>query len=376
MNVREFECVREWLGERLKLPNWAHYPRELKNFCEFVGKNPDEILAERKKDFKEEDLKAQRRYEHLVKRFYEERRKEVSSNTAITAVAIVRSFFRDNYMEMKFRRWDFGPRITTHLDYVPTWEDIARMCEVASVRDRALILTSWQTGFREGDLVRLRREQVEGKIAEGKYPFTLGWIPTQKEGVLAHPFIGQDAGEAIKLYLQRRGDDKPWLFMDKYGGCLKGRYVNEVVKNTARWAKIDTHGGRIRAHCLRKACQTALQEAGVPVPWIYLMVGHKLPGSEGAYTRPSETQLFDVFKRAEPLISIRKVQPVLTTEEIEKLVEKRANTLVDTRMKELKTSMLISRTHTDELMDRFLDDPENRELFKQKLKKMRMLGQI
>ena len=160
----------------------------------------------------------------------------------------------------------------------------------------------------------------------------------KKTGAITVTFIGPEALEALKTTLQIRMTGSPEIKIKRYGrdeikGGIspeqltgesplfrsygkflrtlkdKGRIdhltpnaISVLVRKAAIVAGVWRRG--FSAHALRRYFQTTLETTGINQNWIKIMMGHKLPGVEGSYSRPTTEMLREAYKRAIPALSI------------------------------------------------------------------------
>jgi integrase len=197
-------------------------------------------------------------------------------------------------------------------DYVPTREEIHRMAgagRVNNLRDRAAILVLLNSGLRQGTLRGLRygdiRQELEGGVVPLKilvYPEMKKVVPEACKGnVPYYTFIGQDAVDALKAYLQEyeaqvgKLEDEDVVFSSwKHDHILRERRrpmgrsgMLRLVKDAAQRAGIERWKD-VHPHCLRKAFESALREDNeegrkLDLKTQEFLLGHILPGSQENY---------------------------------------------------------------------------------------------
>ena len=324
--IREYESMRRALTG-LADSTVESYLTVIPAFCQFVGKDPDQIIAERREQLKNDDEGVARTYELIVVRFYEHQKKKMSESAAYRyAASTVRGFFSRNYVGLKFRRGDMRTPKTEKHDYIPTVGEVKEICDAADVRDRAMIITALQTGMAPVDLVGLKRPDFERALESDEFPQSLGWLQRNKSREDFHPFLFRDSAVALKRYLQKRKnnlekvnserrrkgqepkEDSPFLFVDRLGEPLSERNVNDAFTKAAKRTGIEVPPGkRLRVYSLRSVFETQMGNAGLPQTWIDMMMGHVVGGSRGKYAKPSEADWLEKARNAEPLISISRV---------------------------------------------------------------------
>lgn len=287
-----------------------NYLTAIQWFCEFVGRDPDQIIAERKEHIRSDDEKVQRTYERKVMEFYEHLKKRMKESSAFVYAGGVRGFFSRNYLpKMIFRRGDLRTPNTKSSDYIPTMGEIKETVDAADIRDKAIIIFDLQTGLSPIDLVNLERPEIETAIRRGEFPCALGWFKRGKTRVEFHPFLFADSARALKVYLQNRADDDPWLFVERGGGQLSERNVNDIFQKAAERAGIAVPPGRrLRVYCLRSVFETQMGNAGMPQTWIDMMMGHTVGGARGKYVKPPEADWLEKARMTEPFVSVSRVR--------------------------------------------------------------------
>lgn len=334
----------------------SHYPTCIARFCEFTGKTPDRIIAERKRHLRSLDERTKRIYERKVLEFYDHAKKSLKlrESSAWQMVTAVRGWFARNYGTLDFARR--GPRRpkTEPRDYIPPVSEVREIVECSNVRDKAIFLTMLQTGLGPADICELKRGWFERVIKAGDYPALIAEVSREKTRCSALVCIGADAGHAIKRYLDQRDDSSPYLFVelkrkvltrDEKGNPkewevqqLEAPFIDVAFQKAVKRAGVQVPNGlRLRCYALRKIFET---QAGrvMPQPWVDLSMGHQIAGARAAYIKPNGDEFLEAYRRAEPLLSITETVP--TEKKIEAMVGKRTGELervVEERSRQLQT---------------------------------------
>jgi len=326
---KRYGSVQRWvLGLRSLTGSEETAKRSLNaliQFCDWTGKDPDVLIAERIQDLKQDDVRIRGRDEDLLlKHFQTFKSRAMATNT----FAFLKSFYRHNYVPLQCRipaRW----RVTS--EKVPTQGEIRRMMSISDLRDRAMIAFLAQSGVRDGTLRRLTYGDVSEDLEADKVPVHIKIMPRNAKGKEAEgydTFIGPEAVEALRQYLdmRRKGTkhkhpetihvDSP-LFSRERGNGDPGGVLPvtediiqiQVVKAALRANVIEPkkHPGewsQVRPHCLRKFYQTSLERAGIPHNWVKRLLGHKLPRSEDPYSKPTIEDLRKAYERALPHLAL------------------------------------------------------------------------
>jgi len=292
--------VEKWLRQGYADSSQRLYGYGLNVFIEFLNQTTKqewsaEVLAEKRQS----DLERREFwFEDKVVEFFEwlksyEKVKgnpgSVGDNTRIGFVTGVRSFFSflrcDLHLTLQQRR-QLGKRarLVNH-DYLFSLEDFGLMDKVANPQERYIAFVGKDIGLRATDFLSLNQGVFVKAIQRSQHeptPIFLGKIYTRKEGVYAYPFLTDDGLQAARVWLailkskQLNDDEAPMLrFRDKE--------LTENLKRLARKADIETHGQRIRFHCLRKFLIDRLSLRMSESKWKQI-VGKKI--SESAYVTP------------------------------------------------------------------------------------------
>jgi len=143
----------------------------LRQFCEYAGKTPDQLIRERREHLKSDDELVRRQHEELLTdwiNFLEEER-GLARGSVVTMSNTVRSFYKYNYVELEVK----SPKLWgTRAMKVPTQEELRLMVEnCRSPRDRAVIMFLAQTGVSLGDfldlVLRSRRNMTRSWAVKG-----------------------------------------------------------------------------------------------------------------------------------------------------------------------------------------------------------------
>jgi len=139
-------------------------------------------------------------------------------------------------------------------------------------------------------------------------------IITQKTKLLAKTFIGQEAIEALKIYLEARKkgstkvqpeiitNESP-LFRTWQHGKVK-RMPRGSFSSLIRQAFLRANEKKMSPHSLRKKLQTDLEKAGINSNWIDQILGHQLINSRDAYSLPTDEELRDAYLKAYKFIKV------------------------------------------------------------------------
>lgn len=167
--------------------------------------------------------------------------------------------------------------------------------ERTAVRDRAILELLFSTGLRISELCALNRDSINLKRDE----FTV----RGKGRKLRVVFISHTAKEAARIYLQKRDDEFPALFIPHDPGAnkidnnrsprLTPRTVQRLIHKYALAAGITKP---ITPHTLRHTFATDLLMNGADIRSVQAMLGHASITTTQIYTHITNQQLRDVHR--------------------------------------------------------------------------------
>ncbi len=177
----------------------------------------------------------------------------------------------------------------------------------------AAILFLKDSGLRISDARLMNVGDLAEQINKGADFIAITKI-TQKTKLTAKTFIGPEAIQAIKKYLELRQQgsrrvppekitDKSPLFRTWTTGAIK-RIPRGSFSSLIRSAFLRVEEPNITAHSLRKYLQTNLEAAGVNVNWIDQILGHQLINSRDAYSKPTDEQLREAYIKSYKFLKV------------------------------------------------------------------------
>lgn len=156
-----------------------------------------------------------------------------------------------------------------------------RLLVAGELRQRATIEVLYTTGVRLGELITIKKEDIQWSermihIRQGK--------GKKARIVLFTPACG----EHVQVYLQERRDDLPFLFVNRYKkGPLSPSTVDYWFENYRM--KLGFH---VTPHTLRHTFAAHLAKKGMSLECIQVLLGHDEPRHTQLYTR-----LFDQARK-------------------------------------------------------------------------------
>lgn len=197
----KFESGKRWLtaisvDKSGSKHTQREYARALKRFCEWVGKNPDQLIAERKEQLKNPET------ENLA----EDKLREFCATlkTSRTTLATkyhapIKSFYAHNNQPLTLPT----PKHTTKERSPHTTEQIKTLMSIADPRERAIMMLLKDSGISREDIVVLKYGDIQNEFETDKDVIHIRLV-RQKEQIEYDTFIGKNAIEVLKAYLQNR----------------------------------------------------------------------------------------------------------------------------------------------------------------------------
>lgn len=244
-------------------------------------------------------------FEIRYEKFKTTERQKISDSTRKSYLKGIRSFFAFHRLDFQLtnqQKLKLSKKPKPAIRYYDfSVNDITQMNRFANPKERYILLAGKDLGLRANDFVNLKQGLFTAHLKEREQPYSLGKIYTQKEGVLAHPFLTNEGKRAVITWLKvleskgLRNDNKPML-------NIKKSELSENLKRLAKKSGIETGNEKTRFHALRKFLIDRLSSITSESKWKQI-VGKEV--SESAYV--SDLQLREIYARVLPLIQTRQI---------------------------------------------------------------------
>jgi integrase len=295
----------------------------------------DEAVEDLKRDVRERRDVVKTRllgfYNWLVKDFVvhsgrkenKEVRKGLHGGSAQMFVNAVRSFYSTFDITVKLKGRQRLPRVKVfNKRMLLSTVDVKTLLDHArSPRDRAIILTMYQSGMDVSTLCQMTYSDIADGLAKNEYPLKLE-LHRSKTGTDYNTFLGKDAIGAIKAYLndaKSRGvqfkNNTP-LFVQEVKGkkreplSLDTNLVQKIMREVAvRSGFVDSeNNGKdqnpVSPHSLRESFGSAMINSGVPDTIVDFWLGHEIGQMAEAYKGVQFESLKQLYTEKEKLISV------------------------------------------------------------------------
>jgi integrase len=161
----------------------------------------------------------------------------------------------------------------------------------------AFVMVGLHTGMRHTEILSIRRDDVDlGKRAI--------WVPQAKSGSREQPITRE-----LAVYLNKRMDMLPqgceWLFPSVGSATGHVHTIRKAFRRSAERAGLDPD--QITPHTLRHTAVTHLVQAGVDLPTVQRISGHKTLSMVARYAHQSGSHIEAAMDRLEG--SVSRMQP-------------------------------------------------------------------
>lgn len=282
-----------------------------------------------------------------------------SNNTIRLYFTAVQNFLKFKGVQMS-AKWvgNFPKSIPKKVNHKHEWKlsQIKEFVDKATTfRDKAIILTLFQSGIGINELCELNYGDIEKELKVENLPLLLD-IVRQKTGLPYRTFLGADAVKYLKLYLETRRDLKSQIpLFVKQGtediritvGLVQAKF-REIAKELSF---IDTEGegyNPARPHSLRTAFRSRLT-GKMDGDLIEFFMGHKLPESKRTYMNLPSDELRELYAQFEHELSIETTSREVLLEREGKI--SKIDTATKKRIDELEMKILDMGAEIEELKE-------------------------
>ena len=324
------------------------YRYGIKKFCEWFGKNTEEILEMRKDDLTQRAGENLIEFKNRASRFAKEIEKFHSyllsqgytTNSSRNLTIGIRQLFRFYQMPVRIRA---GSKITktvkTSKSFPLRIEHVRKMFKVADLRERVILSMTTDLGLRISDFIKIKKDDLPPLNQEPPIPFD---IMTDKEEVVAHGFLSQETADLLRVYLPtlERKKDNPYLFPSNGKSHISDEWLNRLLQRLADKSRIAMNGKSLTFHCFRKMLLSAAIDSGIGLTAGKKLVGKAIAKSDDTYlTTVNLQKKFIQLKRFQSI----KEQPKVETEKIESF-----KIAINKLQEELTRQKLITDTISEE----------------------------
>ncbi len=278
----------------------------IRRFCEFCGKTPDELIKERRSDWKSDDIFTRRRHEEKLKEFASYLREEgYSSNTIATATGAIKSLYASNYHPMIEVNIPSGSPERVYK--IPTKEELAQVIDLAHMPWHGAFMTlTKDCGISLQDMLALHISDgspiygsISDQIKKGQVPIHLN-ITREKTRFKYNTFFGEDSYEML---------NNDTIFPDMASTTLSYNkrlfpYAHSTIQDAMQGLGNKLGWTSFTPYSLRKWFRTQLTLSDMNEALIETMMGHSLGRVKEAYLVPPPQKLIELYKKHYPALKL------------------------------------------------------------------------
>lgn len=331
----EDPALKRWLNSITRSTTRANYKTAFRAYTAFTGMTAtaliDEAAEDVKRDLRQKQdvvitkllafynwLKTEYPKKNRGKGVHEVSGKGVADKSAHMWVNAIRSFYATFgvTVRMKGRRRLPKAKVKNKRMIVSAEQVKALVDHARTPRDRAIILTHFQSGLDVSTLCNLKYGDVAEGLEKNEHPLKLE-LYRPKTGVEFYTFLGRDAVEALKAYLadrRMRGvkfNSNMALFLQERGKKpLKTKNVQDMTREVALKAGFidEKNNGKdfnpLGPHALRESFGSIMTNSGVPDTVVDFWHGHEVGEMARAYRSVQFDSLKQMYLEREHLLSI------------------------------------------------------------------------
>lgn len=158
---------------------------------------------------------------------------------------------------------------------------------ISRLRNKLILTLLYSTGLRVSELIKLQIKYID---------FDERTIRIRGKGEKDRLVIfDETTNDLIQEYLEKRGVENKYLFVNQRNKKLTPRYVQYMIKEYAQEANIER---RVTPHILRHSFATHLLKNGVDIRAIQQLLGHSNLSTTQIYTSVDMHTLKDLYDDA------------------------------------------------------------------------------
>lgn len=158
---------------------------------------------------------------------------------------------------------------------------------ISRLRNKLILTLLYSTGLRVSELIKLQIKTID---------FEERTIRVRGKGEKDRIVIFDNATlDLIDEYLEKRGVENEYLFVNQKNNTLTSRYIQYMIKEYAQKAGIQR---KVTPHILRHSFATHLLKNGVDIRAIQQLLGHSNLSTTQIYTSVDMHTLKDVYDDA------------------------------------------------------------------------------
>lgn len=296
-NNSTMQLAKHLLRHRTGSPATLYqYMYGIYRYSKWINNTPDQLIKACQDEDGDPKPKALAQTSRLLYDFIADLQAEnLAPGSVSNFVKAVKALFRCNGLKLELNY--SLPKRTIYRDRSPTPEELATLIDMTDIRLKVIITMLALGGFRNGTLTKLQYRHVKRDLEKGTTPIHVHIEAEITKGKYHDydTFIGQEAADYLRLYLQarRQGTEKipPETIQDD-SPLIRNLECRQPVPITTQSVHKIVHElyvkagllpqkpvGRcyeLRVHSIRKFFRTQLAALGVQTDYIEYMMGHTI----------------------------------------------------------------------------------------------------
>jgi integrase len=347
MDITNDPAITDWFDAKWKaLSTKENYLKAIRDYCEFTGKMPSELLDEAEEQF---DKRLPMR-KISVNRYVIDFRKllntrNLAPRTKELYMTGIKAFYRHYKIELPEIESEKAKPKPENVTKIPTKEDWQEVLKICDPLERAILLLGLSSGLSSIEIRNLKIKDFYDGYDEKTEITTLDFMSDgkcrSKTGVEFVTFLTPEASKAVLDYLAYRNKtsklidprinahnekqkvitEEGYLFIPR---LIDPKYLETKDENLRHLKKQSLIGifrsisersqkyspkgswNFIRAHNMRKHFNSKLNSKNCTFLAIEIFMGHALNATHQAYYRPSVDELREIYKTFIPDLTIQK----------------------------------------------------------------------
>jgi integrase len=319
-----------------------NYIRAMREFTEWAGKTPNELLTEAEAEIRKGLLMRERNIKRYLIGFRKYLQNEKYASTSVkTYMTGVTSFYKSFDIEIPSlpRSGNKAKPLQKNCE-IPTKEDLQEVLKVCDPFEKAILLVGASSGLSANEIINLKVSDFN-KGYDPETEITTLKLRREKVGFDFITFLSPEASRAVLDYLkyrertiktgeikrinqlkkQRVVNDSGYLFiarqvpeeflesMDEELRKVEENSFLKIYRKLSEKAQKNTNKGDwnlIRSHNVRKWFNSAMLNAGADSFHVEFFMGHTLDDTRAAYFRANPEKLRDLYQKYIPYLTVQR----------------------------------------------------------------------
>lgn len=296
----------------------GNYAKYFLEWLTFIKLSPKQQIQKRLSDTRSNNINTRTFFEEKFREYKEVLENEKATHgTVLSYLKVVASFFSRNGLPLNLKRGDWSclnPKhnIAKSKMWIPSQDEAKRLYAHANLRDKALFLTLYQSGFSEIDVRNLRIEDIALGLKLPEVEHFYIQKNREKTNIEQATCISCEALHDLREYLTERGNPSSgYLFEGQTkskGQQIEVRTINEAMKTLVSKAFGVEKARVFKTKALRSAYNSALLHANIQPQEIKdVMMGHQRLSARKAYSY-DEATIKENYARAFQFLCVNGIQ--------------------------------------------------------------------